>query len=700
MTWSLFGTKCGVCGKRTRDALLTPAEAGAGPQTMVCGACSARLKSEAEARVEAERRQAEEARKRAEAAARAEAERRQAEEARKRDQARQRSSPQHGNSTDARRIDDDCINEHDLVLVRKIAASQNWDLIARIKDERALAILARRLNGHFIVDYGTFYAEIVEKVEDPQVLSDIAKYAIQRYADQAVKRLHDASLLKDVIRFGIHGDIRWEAAKAIHGLPSEADFLVGLALTDSDKRIRAFGIEACDDDTILHKVVTNDIEYENVSYALKKIREEESLLAVAKMARHFGIRRQAMGQIAALHGVDSLRNSTLNLKDPAFILTLLLMSQTADEVVSIVSHCELSELDLLNTPYGHEIGRDAELYRRGATQSIYVEDIVYAIYLIGEKFRTSSPDIVARIAQSAASPAIRHEFIDEVWDDRHLLRIAQNDPNEELRMLAASRMRDQSLYMEMTLPYVRKSLSDANPQVRKSAILKYDVPQDELIRICDTDPDAQVTKAAWENIESENERRRHSPHSGKSGTKSETELTRLFETVTGRGASFDQRLAAIGEIDDPKLLSAISQVEIPVTRNKERQREKIRTALEGRAHTLRNQDDPVAVRLAALARPLTDEYLYKVALSDDSHIVRVATVWKISNTKVLQALVVGHRGPVFWNLTTGTLVANTSESAADKLKAWHPGRSRFLSKSRSGDAHPKVVQAVRNRMGV
>ena len=81
MAWSLFGTKCGVCGKRTRDALLTPADAGAGPQTMVCRACLARLKSEADAQAEAERHQAGKARKLAEAEAWVEAERRQAGEA-------------------------------------------------------------------------------------------------------------------------------------------------------------------------------------------------------------------------------------------------------------------------------------------------------------------------------------------------------------------------------------------------------------------------------------------------------------------------------------------------------------------------------------------------------------------------------------------------------------------------------------------
>ncbi len=85
MTWSLFGVKCASCGKRTRDAVLPPAGAGVGPQALVCGACSSRLKSEAEARAkaEAERREIEEANAR-KAKAEAEAKRREVEEAKAR----------------------------------------------------------------------------------------------------------------------------------------------------------------------------------------------------------------------------------------------------------------------------------------------------------------------------------------------------------------------------------------------------------------------------------------------------------------------------------------------------------------------------------------------------------------------------------------------------------------------------------------
>lgn len=63
MGWSLFGVKCASCGRRARNGVLAPAEASVPPQAMVCGACSARLKSEADARAEAEakRREVEEA---------------------------------------------------------------------------------------------------------------------------------------------------------------------------------------------------------------------------------------------------------------------------------------------------------------------------------------------------------------------------------------------------------------------------------------------------------------------------------------------------------------------------------------------------------------------------------------------------------------------------------------------------------------
>jgi hypothetical protein len=103
MAWSLFGTKCGVCGKRTRDVLSTLSEAGAGPQTMACGACVTRLKSEAAARAEAERRQAEGARKQVEAAARVEAERRQAGEARRRAEAAARAESERRKAEEARK---------------------------------------------------------------------------------------------------------------------------------------------------------------------------------------------------------------------------------------------------------------------------------------------------------------------------------------------------------------------------------------------------------------------------------------------------------------------------------------------------------------------------------------------------------------------------------------------------------------------
>ena len=66
MGWSLLGTKCGVCGKRTRGAVPVPGGARGAPQAMVCTSCSARLKSEADARAEVKRRGVEEAKKRAE----------------------------------------------------------------------------------------------------------------------------------------------------------------------------------------------------------------------------------------------------------------------------------------------------------------------------------------------------------------------------------------------------------------------------------------------------------------------------------------------------------------------------------------------------------------------------------------------------------------------------------------------------------
>ena len=68
----LVGAKCGACGKRTLGRVPAPAGTGVGPQTMVCKACSARLKAEADARAEAKRLKAE-------ADARAEAERLKAE---------------------------------------------------------------------------------------------------------------------------------------------------------------------------------------------------------------------------------------------------------------------------------------------------------------------------------------------------------------------------------------------------------------------------------------------------------------------------------------------------------------------------------------------------------------------------------------------------------------------------------------------
>jgi len=52
----LFGTKCAVCGKRTHDAVPEPTGdiPRAVPQTMVCRACSTRLRSEADERRRAE----------------------------------------------------------------------------------------------------------------------------------------------------------------------------------------------------------------------------------------------------------------------------------------------------------------------------------------------------------------------------------------------------------------------------------------------------------------------------------------------------------------------------------------------------------------------------------------------------------------------------------------------------------------------
>ena len=78
MIWSIFGTKCGICGRRTRGAVPAPAGGSSGPQTMICEDCSARLKSEAEAQATARRREAEEAKKRAEAEAQAAAKQREA----------------------------------------------------------------------------------------------------------------------------------------------------------------------------------------------------------------------------------------------------------------------------------------------------------------------------------------------------------------------------------------------------------------------------------------------------------------------------------------------------------------------------------------------------------------------------------------------------------------------------------------------
>jgi len=40
LSWSLFGTKCGACGKRTREAMLPPPEAGLGSRAIVCKACA------------------------------------------------------------------------------------------------------------------------------------------------------------------------------------------------------------------------------------------------------------------------------------------------------------------------------------------------------------------------------------------------------------------------------------------------------------------------------------------------------------------------------------------------------------------------------------------------------------------------------------------------------------------------------------
>ena len=67
MSWSLFGTKCKACGKRTRSVVVAQAEASVGLQTMVCQACSARLKSEAVARAEAQQHEVEQAKSREEA---------------------------------------------------------------------------------------------------------------------------------------------------------------------------------------------------------------------------------------------------------------------------------------------------------------------------------------------------------------------------------------------------------------------------------------------------------------------------------------------------------------------------------------------------------------------------------------------------------------------------------------------------------
>jgi hypothetical protein len=83
LSWSLFGTKCGACGKRTREAMLPPADCGVGPDATVCKACFDRIKSEADARAGAKRREIEEAEKRA-------AQARQREEARARKAAKDR----------------------------------------------------------------------------------------------------------------------------------------------------------------------------------------------------------------------------------------------------------------------------------------------------------------------------------------------------------------------------------------------------------------------------------------------------------------------------------------------------------------------------------------------------------------------------------------------------------------------------------
>lgn len=59
MAWSLMGTKCGICGNRTRGAVPAPPGASLGLHMMICEACAARLKSEADqARAEAKRRKA------------------------------------------------------------------------------------------------------------------------------------------------------------------------------------------------------------------------------------------------------------------------------------------------------------------------------------------------------------------------------------------------------------------------------------------------------------------------------------------------------------------------------------------------------------------------------------------------------------------------------------------------------------------
>lgn len=66
MSWSLFGTKCASCGRRTRDAVLGPTSLApwASVAPMVCKACSVRLKLEAEeadARAKAKQREVKEA---------------------------------------------------------------------------------------------------------------------------------------------------------------------------------------------------------------------------------------------------------------------------------------------------------------------------------------------------------------------------------------------------------------------------------------------------------------------------------------------------------------------------------------------------------------------------------------------------------------------------------------------------------------